>query len=146
MPDVSDRHRLAMGRLLGLMNARGSLRSLEALPSIRTARVSEDELVRFSLPVSAGRCVELSAALDRGVSGLEVRLLEALPSTAAETSFDDGELGYGAHSASARTCAVKPARNRVVTVELRANVGQGAALWASHSFDPDAAAKGPRAR
>lgn len=145
-PAVAQRHRLAMGRLLSLMDARARLPSLAELPSIRAARVSENELTRFSLPLAAGHCLELSAALDRGASGLEVRLFEESASLSGGLRVDDGALGYGAFSAEARICAVKPARSRVLTAELRANVGEGTALWASRSFEPERQAKGPQAR
>ena len=49
---------------------------------------------------------------------------------------EDAELGYGANVATARTCAVKPARERNLIAELRANVGEGTALWVSQTFDP----------
>lgn len=145
-PEVAERHRLAMGRLLALMDSRNLVPSITQLPSVRTARVSEDELVRFSLTVPAGRCLEVSAALDRGASGLEVRLFEEMASMTGEVSIDDGALGYGVYAASARLCAVKPARSRLLTAELRANVGQGTALWATHEFELGAEVKGPQAR
>lgn len=146
LPDVAERHRLGMGRLLALMDGRNLAPSLAELPSIRAARVSEDELARFSLTIPAGRCLELSAALDRGASGLEVRLFEETASMTGEVSFDDGALGYGAYAASARVCAVKPARSRSLTAELRANVGRGTALWATREFELAAEVKGPQAR
>jgi hypothetical protein len=77
---------------------------------------------------------------------LEVRLFEETASMTGEVSLDDGALGYGVYAASARLCAVKPARARVLTAELRANVGQGTALWASHDFDLADEVKGPQAR
>lgn len=145
LPKLANRHRLALGRLLTLMNARARL-SFTQLPSIGVTSVAADELARFSLTVPAGRCIEVSAALDRGASGLELRLFEESASLTGEVSVADGALAYGAYAASAQLCAVKPARSRTLTAELRANVGRGAALWATHGFDPDPMAKGPRAR
>jgi hypothetical protein len=145
-PELAERHRLGIGRLLSLMNAKNLVPSLTWLPSIRAARVSEDELARFSLTVPAGRCLEVSAALDRGASGLEVRLFEETASVTGEVSLDDGALGYGVYAASARLCAVKPARSRLLTAELRANVGRGTALWATREFELAAEVKGPQAR
>jgi hypothetical protein len=127
---------LALGRLLRLLDARGRIPSLAQLPEVHSVRVSGSELGRFSLVVAAGRCIELSAALDRGASGLEVRLLDVTSST-DEPLVEDAELGYGANVATARTCAVKPARDRNLIAELRANVGEGTALWVSQTFDPD---------
>lgn len=146
MPQGAEQHRLGIARLLRLMDARGRLPSWSALPEVHVARVSETELARVSLQVAPGRCMEISAALDGGASGLEVRLLEASAPDAEAARVDDLPLGYGAHAASTRACAVKPARPRLLTAELRANVGAGIALWASHSFDPDPNLKGPQAR
>lgn len=140
-PPAAAQNALAMGRLLRLLDARGRLASLARLPEIHSARVSDSELGRFSLVVPAGRCIELSAALDRGASGLEVRLLD-VSSAADEPTLEDAELGYGANVATARTCAVKPARERNLVAELRANVGEGTALWVSQTFDPDPNVKG----
>jgi hypothetical protein len=127
---------LALGRLLRLLDARGRIPSLAQLPEVHSVRVSGSELGRFSLVVAAGRCIEVSAALDRGASGLEVRLLDVTSST-DEPLVEDAELGYGANVATARTCAVKPAKERNLIAELRANVGEGTALWVSQTFDPD---------
>jgi hypothetical protein len=131
---------LAMGRLLRLLEARGRLASVAKLPEVHAARVSDTELGRFSLVVPAGRCLEFSAALDRGASGLEVRLLD-VTSTGEEPTLENADLGYGANVATARTCAVKPASERNLVAELRANVGAGTALWVSQTFDPAPTAK-----
>jgi hypothetical protein len=146
LPPVSSRHPLATSRLLSLLDARGLLGSLDNLPDLTAVELSEGELARFQLRVPSGRCLELSAALGVGTSGLEVRLFEDAKSTPDQEHIDDGEIGYGAHAATARVCAVKPARDRLLAAELRANVGQGTALWASHAFDPDLNLKGPQAR
>jgi hypothetical protein len=127
---------LALGRLLRLLDARGRLASLAQLPEIHSARLSESELGRFSLVVPAGRCLELSAALDRGASGLEVRLLD-VTLAGDEPDQEEAVVGYGSNVATARTCAVKPASERNLVAELRANVGGGTALWVSQTFDPD---------
>lgn len=136
---------LAMGRLLALLDARRRLPSLDRLPEVQVAQVSDSELARVSLLIAAGRCLELSAALDRGVSGLEVRLLD-VTSPSDEPAPESAEVGYGAHAATARMCAVKPARDRNLVAELRANVGRGAALWVSQVFDPDPPVQATRAR
>jgi hypothetical protein len=144
-PPTAAAHALAMSRLLRLLDAHGRLPSFARLPDVQVARVSETELARVSLLIPAGRCLELSAALDRGVSGLEVRLLDVTaPSDEPET--EGAEVGYGAYVAAARLCAVKPARERHLVAELRANVGEGAALWVSQIFDPDPSLKAARAR
>lgn len=144
-PGAARQSALAMGRLLRLLDARGRTPSFRRLPEVQVARVSNTQLARVSLLIPAGRCLELSAALDRGVSGLEVRLLD-VTSPADEAGPGGTELGYGAHVATARMCAVKPARERHLIAELRANVGEGAALWVSQIFDPDPGARSPRAR
>lgn len=144
-PAAAAENALGMGRLLRLLDARRKLPSFDRLPEVQVARVSDSELARVSLLIPAGRCLELSAALDRGVSGLEVRLLDVTsPSEASEPESE--EIGYGAHAATARMCAVKPARDRNLVAELRANVGQGAALWVGQIFDPDPNARASRAR
>lgn len=144
-PRPAERSALAMGRLLRLLDARGRLPSLAQLPEVQLTRVSATELARVSLQVPAGRCLELSAALDRGVSGLEVRLLD-ITSPGEDAQPDGAELGYGSHVATARMCAVKPAQERSLVAELRANVGEGAALWVAQVFDPDPNARAARAR
>jgi hypothetical protein len=139
---------LAMGRLLSALDARGQL-SLSRLPEVWLARVSGTELARVSLVIPAGRCVQVSAALDRNASGLELRLLDVTSSSdepRLDETADGTEVGYGEYAASARMCAVKPARERSLVAELRANVGQGAALWSSFVFDPDPGVGGSRAR
>jgi hypothetical protein len=146
LPVVSHRHPLATSRLLSLLDARGLLASLDKLPDLTEVELSEGTLARFQLRVPSGRCLELSAALSAGTSGLEVRLFEDAKLAPDQAHFDDGEVGYGAHTATTRMCAVKPARDRLLTAELRANVGQGTALWATHAFDPDPNVKGPQAR
>jgi len=144
-PPAAAQSALAMGRLLRLLDARRRLTSFDRLPEVQAARVSDNELARVSLLIPAGRCLELSAALDRGVSGLEVRLLDV--TSPSEDSVPEGaEIGYGAHAATARMCAVKPARDRNLVAELRANVGQGAALWVGQIFDPDPVVRAARAR
>jgi hypothetical protein len=135
-PSGGAQNALALGRLLRLLDARGRAPSLAQLPEVQSARVSGSELGRFSLVVPAGRCIEVSAALDRGASGLEVRLLD-VTSSPDEPIVEDAELGYGVNVATARTCAVKPARERNLVAELRANVGEGTVLWVSQTFDPD---------
>jgi hypothetical protein len=144
-PQPAAENALGMGRLLELLEARGRLASFSRLPDVQVARVSDTELTRVSLLIPAGRCLELSAALDRGVSGLEVRLLDVTVAS-DEPGPDGAELGYGADVATARMCAVKPARERNLVAELRANVGQGAALWVTQTFDPDPTVNASRAR
>jgi hypothetical protein len=144
-PAAAADNALGMGRLLRLLDARRRLASFARLPEVQVARVSDSELARVSLLVPAGRCLELSAALDRGVSGLEVRLFD-VTSAADDAGPDSEEIGYGSHAATARMCAVKPARDRNLVAELRANVGQGAALWVSQIFDPDPTPRPARAR
>jgi hypothetical protein len=144
-PPAAAQSALAMGRLLRLLDARGRLTSFDRLPEVQIARLSDSELARVSLLIPAGRCLELSAALDRGVSGLEVRLLD-VTSPSDESEPESAEIGYGSHAATARMCAVKPARERTLVAELRANVGQGAALWVGQIFDPDPSVRAARAR
>jgi hypothetical protein len=144
-PAVAAANALGMGRLLRLLDARRRLTSFERLPEVQLARVSDSELARVSLLIPAGRCLELSAALDRGVSGLEVRLLD-VTSASDESEPESAEIGYGSYAATARMCAVKPARDRNLVAELRANVGQGAALWVGQIFDPDPNVRAARAR
>jgi len=144
-PPAAAQSALAMGRLLRLLDARQRLTSFERLPEVQVARLSDSELARVSLLIPAGRCLELSAALDRGVSGLEVRLLD-VTSPSDESEPEGAEIGYGSHAATARMCAVKPARERNLIAELRANVGQGAALWVGQIFDPDPNVRAARAR
>lgn len=135
LPEAAESRALAAGRLLGMLDARGLLGSLSRLPELETAEVSETDLVRFELALRAGRCVELGAALGPDVSGLELRIFER---AGADSDRDATEaIGYGARAATARVCAVKPPRDRLLTVELRANVGRGAALWTSYDFDPN---------
>jgi hypothetical protein len=146
LPALAERYRLATSRLLNVLVARGHLPSLASLPELHASEVSENALIRQRLQLLAGHCLEFSAALDEEASGLEIRLFENATGTTGEAAIDDAEMGYGAHAASARICAVKPARDRVLSAELRANVGRGMALWVSHEFDPDPSVKGPRAR
>ena len=143
-PRAAEGNALAMGRLLGALDARGRL-SLARLPEVQLAHVSSTELASVSLVIPAGRCALVSAALDRDASGLELRLMD-VTSPLEEPGLDGTEVGYGAYAASARMCAVKPARERALTVELRANVGEGTALWASQIFDPGPTVAGARAR
>jgi len=145
-PAAAGQYRLAMNRLLGLLDRRGLLHSLASVPDVQLSRVSATELARFTLPLEAGHCLELAAALDRGTSGLEVRLFEDGVTPPGAVSFDDAGLGYGAHAASAHICAVKPARDRIISAELRANVGQGVALWVSQTSEPDLGRIGARPR
>jgi hypothetical protein len=145
-PEAAGPHPLAMNRLLGLLDRRGLLHSLSGMPEVQVSRVSETELARFTLPLSAGHCLELGAALDRGTSGLEVRLFEDGVAPPGSVPFDAAGLGYGAYTASAHICAVKPARDRIVSAELRANVGQGVALWVSQTSEPDLGGTGARPR
>lgn len=141
---AADGNALAMGRLLSALDARGQL-SLPRLPDVQLVRVSGTELARVSLVIPAGRCAQISAALGRDASGLELRLMD-VTAPSEEPGLDGTEVGYGAYAASARMCAVKPAQERSVVAELRANVGEGAALWSSFIFDPDPTEVGSRAR
>ena len=135
LPEAASQEPLAASRLLGLLDARGLLESLERLPELRTARVSESELARFDLRLQAGRCLEIGAALGAGASGLEVRLFDANAPGDEAGATHDAALGYGTRSATARVCAVKPSRDRALTAELRANVGRGTALWTARDFE-----------
>lgn len=143
-PRVAEGNALAMGRLLSVLDTRGQL-SLARLPEVQLTRVSSTALARVSLMIPAGRCAQISAALDHDASGLELRLMD-VTSPSDEPGPDGTEVGYGAYATSARMCAVKPARERSLVAELRANVGEGAALWSTQIFDPDLGTSGQRAR
>ena len=144
-PRAAEGNALAMGRLLRALDARGQL-SLARLPEIQVAHVSSTELASVSLVIPAGRCAQVSAALDRNTSGLELRLMDVTAPSDEPEQEDGTEVGYASYAASARMCAVKPARERSLVAELRANVGEGAALWSSQIFDPDPSTPGQRAR
>lgn len=139
LPAAARAERLATSRLLSLLDARGLLSSFTRLPELGIARVSDTSLTRFQLELEAGRCMELSAAIGSGASGLEVRLFEPAASSDAGAS-DDAAIGYGPRAATARVCAIEPARHRLLTAELRANVGRGTVIWTSHEIDPASSA------
>ncbi len=134
LPDAASEEPLAASRLLGLLDSKGLLESIERLPQLRAVKVSEGELTRFDLRLQAGRCLELGAAVGAGVSGVEIRLFDT-GGAAAEGVTHDAAVGYGARAATARVCAVKPSRDRDLTAELRANVGRGTALWTTREFE-----------
>jgi hypothetical protein len=146
LPLLAERYPTAAARLLGTLAARGLLPSLARLPDLGSSELVEDQLSRVPLRVRAGHCSAFSAALDRGASGLEVRLFEIDAASPGEPAAEDLEMAYAAHAVSVRICAVKPARERLFTAELRANVGRGTALWASQELDPERPLKGPQAR
>jgi hypothetical protein len=146
LPPLAERYRTAAARLLATLAARGLLPSLARLPDLGSSELVEDQLSRVPLRVRAGQCLAFSAALDRGTSGLEVRLFENDAASPGEPAAEELEVAYGAHAVSVRICAVKPARERLFTAELRANVGRGTALWASQELDPEPHLKGPQAR
>lgn len=145
LPAAAARYPLAMSRLLALLDTRGALAGLDGVPEARVVEVSGTALARVPLEVEAGRCLEIAAALDREGSGLEVHLFEAARPALEVAWLDDATVGYGTYAASARVCAVEPARARSLTAELRANFGRGVALWASRTYEP-VSSGGARAR
>jgi hypothetical protein len=112
---------LAGGRLLGRLHARGEIIPAERLTEVHTGRLSDEKLESIELAIPAKRCADIAVGLGRGVSGVDLRILDA-------GSGDELGMGRGVVSAAARACS--ETTNRPVRIELRTSAGSGEFLRA----------------
>ncbi len=123
---------LAAGRLLGDMTSRGVLRRASEIGQVTEFQLSETRLSTLDVTIPLGRCVDVALGLDADLAGAEIRLISL--KTGQEIAR-----GRGTRSASARACSLSASSvddNLRTRVELRAEVGSGAALVATRMLSP----------
>lgn len=115
-------HPLAASRLLGRLLrggvTAGSSGSAGSAAGAQAVALEDTRLTSLPLPIPAGGCVEVIAALDRGGSGLDLRLLD--------TSSGESSVVRARHVVSDRRCAGASAVPG--SAELRLGSGKGEAL------------------
>ncbi len=122
-PPLLVAHPVAAGRLLARLDAGGGTAGASAAAG--AALVALDEAQLRTLPLPAGPCTEVIAALDAGASGLDLRLVDAA---------GEGIVTRGRHVVSDRICpspgGAPPA------AELRLLAGKGEALVLTRPVGP----------
>jgi hypothetical protein len=109
------------------MSARGVIKSAREVGAPKLLQLSATRLDAVTLNVPAGRCVDLTLALDEGSVGAELRLLDA--------TSDELQAGRGTYTATARACAAEGAAPLALRAELRVSTGGGAALLAQRTLE-----------
>lgn len=121
-PEALVAHPLAASRLLAHLESRATTApiSAQAAGEARPIALEAGRAKRVDVPVREGRCVDVVAALDKGASGLELRLVDAQNVEIAR--------GRGHSLAMARACASRPLSS--LYAEVRVDAGRGSALLA----------------
>ena len=112
-------HPVAASRLLGRLFSGGGLAvGASSAAAAQVVKLEDTRLRALSMPIPAGGCVEVIAALDREGAGLDLRLVDA--------SSGESTVTRGRYLVSDRRCAGSaPAPG---SAELRLASGKGAAL------------------
>lgn len=117
-------HPIAATRLLGRMSAAGPI-DIAAAASAQPVLLDAGRLKILPLPIPAGTCVEVIAALDAEGAGIDLRLLD--------TSTGESSLARARHVVSDRRCAGTTAMP--ASIELRLTAGRGEALVVTRPAD-----------
>jgi hypothetical protein len=111
-------HPVAAGRLLQRMSAGGARRGASEAKDATLVALDAESKKTLPLTVPAGACVEVTAALDRGGAGVDLRLVGATPEDSTSTRSRD--------VAASRLCADRAAIRGAI--ELRLVTGRADAL------------------
>jgi hypothetical protein len=120
---------LAAGRLLERMLARGVITSATQVTAVEELSLEPTRLSTLDIKVPVARCVDLTAAMGPGGSGVELRFVNG----------ENGEelgLFRGSDSVSGRVCALRSGKTLAARAELRALAGKARALVATRLIDP----------
>jgi hypothetical protein len=122
---------LAAGRLLRALDDLDLLDSAKVLAPPARVTLSPDRVQRLDFTVPVGRCVTTVAAVDRGGTGVEIRLLG---------SADGPELAsaHGTHATSARICALDVPDTLHATAEIRLAAGTAEGFVSIRQTSPGA--------
>jgi hypothetical protein len=110
-------HPVAAARLLARMNAGGEGADAAAASGATVVSLEEGQRKVVPVPVPAGGCVEVIAALDNGASGLDLRLVDGA---------GEGGVTEARHVVADRVCAAP--NGKPGAAELRALSGKAEAL------------------
>lgn len=130
-------HPLAASRLLERLHRAGLLEKPSRAGEVRAFDLAETQLTRLPLVVPVQRCLEVYLAVGPGVSGAELRLVEA-------ESGQEVEIARGSRTAAARACG--SVASAEVIAELRAVGGSGVGLVATRLLNAAAQADLPSTR
>ena len=119
---------LAASRLIARMVGKGSIAASPEVGAVQRLSLDVNKLNGLDVKVPVGRCLEVTAALGPGASGIELRALGA--------NNQELSLMRGSFSVSSRLCAVRAGETLQARVELRALSGSGEALLASRLDRP----------
>ncbi len=122
-PPLLVAHPVAAGRLLARLNAGGGV--ADAGAAAGATLVALDEAQLRTLPVPAGQCTEVVAALDGGAGGIDLRLADGA---------GEGLVTRGRYVASDRICPVPG--GKPIVAELRMLAGKGEALVLMRAVGP----------
>lgn len=120
-PKLLTLHPLAAARLIGSLVERERITSVAHLATPQLAPLAPTRIFSKDLSIPSGNCLDVSAALGPGATGIEVRLLDA--QTAAQLA-----LGHGPWLAFASVCAPQNTRALAIRAELRVSAGEANAL------------------
>jgi len=115
-------HPVAAGRLLAAIDSRSEPATASGVGDAKILALDTTSLKGFDFTVEDGHCTQITAALDAGAAGADLRIVDAQSSE--EVSSARGRL-----VAQARACAEGSARN--LRVELRLETGKTDALVAA---------------
>ncbi len=120
---------LAAGRLLDRMLARGVVTQAAQVTAVQELTLEPTQQGSVNIKVPVARCVDLTAAIGAGGSGVELRFVN---------SENGEELGLfrGGDSVSGKVCALRSGKTLEVRAELRALAGKARALVATRLIDP----------
>lgn len=117
-PPVLVAHPMAASRLLSRMNAGGAAADASKAASAQVIPLDSTSMKRIPLPVAANGCVEVTAALDPGGTGIDLRLVD--------TSSNESTLTRARYVVADRLCAgTIPMPG---AMELRLSAGKADAL------------------
>jgi hypothetical protein len=120
---------LAASRLIARMEARQLATRAADLGAVKKLDLDPNKISSIDLKIPLGRCMEVSAAIGIGGSGVELRVVQRVTN-------EELELVRGNTSVSAKICAKKGDSTLDAAAELRVLAGHARALVATRSLDP----------
>jgi len=111
-------HPIAAGRLLARMNAGGDIATSAAATSAKVVALDDARLESGQFVVAPGTCAEVIVALDKGGSGVELRMVDA--------ATRESTLARARHVVSDQLCAASSPR--AGSYEIRLAAGKADAL------------------
>jgi hypothetical protein len=119
---------LAASRLISRMVSRGLIGGAPDVGAVHELGLEPTKLGSTPIKVPIGRCLDISAAIGAGGSGVELRVVGA--------DGTEQSLVRGSYSANTRVCALKMGQTLEARLELRVLSGSASALVATRLIDP----------